>query len=100
MTMELALNIANEFLDTMNPDMQDGNGDEPSGLNQSIWSKRLTDDVSLDISFEYDNEDGWCTVCELVDVESNEMFEIMSSYGIDSPQNIADTIYVLTEMLF
>lgn len=97
MTLKVALDIANEFLVTMNPDMWDGNGDEPATFDQRVWSKELSKEVRLDISFEYDNEDGWCTVCELVDVASNEMFDIMSSYGIDSPQNLADTIYILTE---
>ena len=108
MTSERALAIAKEFLITMNPDGWNGEGEEPSSFNQHIWSTNLTDYVRLDISFDYEYEcsdginfsydwEGWCTLCELVDIGSNEMFEVLSGYGCNDAESLAATIETLCE---
>lgn len=87
-----AESIAKEFLSKMNPSLWDGYGAKPENFMEIIWEYPLTNDIRLDISFQYDEEDGWLHCCELVDSNSDEMLEILSGYGIDSVFNISDTI--------
>ena len=92
MTRTKADSIANEFLKDMNPTFWNGNGDKPSNFDERIWEYKLTETDRLDISFQYDEIDGWHHCCEIVDDSSNEMMEILSGYGIDSTLNLVDTI--------
>lgn len=92
MLAKKAESIAKEFLSKMNPSLWDGNGAKPENFMEIIWECQLTVDIKLDISFQYDEEDGWFHCCELVDNHSDEMLEILSGYGIDSVLNISDTI--------
>lgn len=86
-----ARKIAQDFMNNMNPSMWDGNGITPSTFDDRILEYDLSQDVSLDISFQID-EYGWCHCCELVDRISNEMIEILTGYGIDSIPNLTNTI--------
>jgi len=102
MDNEIALQIANDFLKDMNPNMWDGKGKvypEQIHLDTRIWEKRnVFDNVALWINFESpdENDDNeWCTYIELrdnPDIDDPYCLEITSVYGIDSPQNIADGI--------
>ena len=92
MLYDKAFKIAQEFMNDMNPTMWDGNGDVPSTFDDRCLGSDLSPDMRLDISFLYDNEDGWRHCCELVNVASNEMVEILTGYGIDSVQNLANAI--------
>lgn len=89
---ETALNIATKHLLKTNPDNWNGEGDRPESFKSTIATYPVNDDTELDISFEYDKEDGWYHLCELRDKESEELLAILSGYGVDSPQNLADTI--------
>lgn len=84
--------IVNNFFEDMNPTFWNGTGDKPSTFDERIWEYILSETDRLDISFEYDDYDGWHHCCELVDVASNTMTEILSGYGIDSTANLGDTI--------
>ena len=92
MLYDKAFKIAQEFMNDMNPIMWDGNGDVPSTFDDRCLGYDLSPDMRLDISFLYDNEDGWYHCCELVDRISNEMIEILTGYGIDSIPNLTNTI--------
>ena len=92
MTQEKAIEIAKEFLTTMNPDCWDGDGDKPSTFVELLWECDLSENYRLDISFQFDETDGWLHCCEIVDKESDTMLEMLSGYGIDSVQNLTDTI--------
>lgn len=87
-----AMMIAQEHLQEMNPSSWDGTGVQPTSFNPIICTYPIDDTSELDISFEKDEQGKWGHLCELRDNESEELIEIMSGYGIDSPQNLADTI--------
>lgn len=93
MKREKAYEIANEFLKQMNPDLWDGNGEKLSTLNEVIWECELSEYDNLNISMEYSEEDRcWMHRCAIVDNKSDTMVEMLSGYGIDSIENLTDTI--------
>lgn len=87
-----AFEIANEHLQKANPSLWDGQGEAPADFDSRIATYPIDDEAELDISLERDEEDGWLHLCELRDRATEEMLDIMHGYGIDSPQNLADTI--------
>ena len=87
-----AMGIATAHLRKMNPSSWSGSGSQPDGFNPVICTYQINNDTELDVSFEKDPKDGWYHLCELRDRQSGELLEILSGYGIDSLQNLADTI--------
>lgn len=87
-----ATSIAKTHLQNTNPSLWNGEGERPSDFNQSICTYPIDDYFDLDISFEKDETDGWLHLCELREKESEELCCILSGYGIDSLQNLVDTI--------
>lgn len=94
-----ALKIAETFLCEMNPVNWDGQGNVPVGVDTRIMTFPLTEDIELDISFELDVQDGWVHYCELRDKFNGDLIDCLSGYGVDSPQNLADTIMDLIKYL-
>lgn len=92
MTREKATKIVTDFFSDMNPDMWDGNGNKPESFDERAWQYQLTDGVTLEITFANDEVDGWRHYCDLVFTSDNSSFDMLSGYGIDSPQNIIDTV--------
>ena len=92
MTRERANIIGNDFFRDMNPTFWNGYGDIPSSFDTRVWECPLQDGISLNITLEHNDIDGWCHFCELVDDASNDMVECLSGYGIDSIFNLVDTI--------
>ena len=92
MIREKATKIVTEFLKDMNPDMWNGNGNKPESFDEHSWQYALTDDVNLEITFVNNEEDGWCHYCDLVYASDDASFDMLSGYGIDSVQNIIDTV--------
>jgi hypothetical protein len=92
MTREKATEIVSEFLKEMNPDMWSGNGNKPTSFDNRAWQYPLTNEINLEITFVNNEEDGWCHYCDLVYVSDNSSFDMLSGYGIDSVQNIIDTV--------
>lgn len=95
-----AIEIAEDFLKRMNPDGWDGVGKRPKNFDTRI----VTYDVGspyndeLDICFEKEiNPDTgkkeWMHYCELRDKESGDVMIPMHGYGVNSVQNLADTIW-------
>lgn len=95
MTRECADSIAKQFLQDMNSDMWDGKGRKPTTFDERTWECQLTEMVSLEIVFVYNDEDDWCHCCDLVHKADNSSFDMLSGYGIDSVLNITDTIMEL-----
>ena len=95
--------ISKAFLHEMNPTNWDGQGEMPAELDTRIM-EFTTDmpDVLLDISFELCMEDDgtfqWEHYCELVQGSSNTMIECAHGYGINSVQNLTDTINYLLQV--
>ena len=92
MTREKAAGIVSECLKEMNPDMWNGNGSKPASFDNRAWQDPLTSEVNLEITFVNNEEDGWCHYCDLVYESDNSSFDMLSGYGIDSVQNIIDTV--------
>ena len=92
--------IARVFLHKMNPVNWDGQGEMPTGVDTRTMSF-FTDfpDVRLEISLELVREEDdtfqWEHYCKLVQESSNTMMECAHGYGINSVQNLADTISYL-----
>ena len=94
--------IAKAFLHEMNLTNWNGQGGMPAGFDARTL-EFITDmpDVLLDISFEFCMEDNstfqWEHCCELVQESSDTIIERVYGYGIDSVQNLTDTINYLLE---
>ena len=95
--------IAKAFLHEMNPTNWDGQGGMPAEFDTRIM-EFTTDmpDVLLDISFEIFMEDDgtfqWEHYCELVQESSDTIVDCAHGYGINSVQNLTDTISQLLEV--
>ena len=83
--------IAGRHIGRMNPDMWGGVGERPENLDCRIATYPVSKDTELDISFELE-PDGWTHCCELRDAITVDLLEIFHGYGIDSFQNLSDTI--------
>lgn len=91
---ERAKEIAENFLSKMNPDMWNGDGLPPTNLDTRVVSYDIgsRNGNRLDISMMLDSVGGWCHCCELVDEEMNELIIPLTGYGIDSVNNLVNTI--------
>lgn len=92
MTRERATKIVNDFFGEMNPTLWDGNSNKPETFDERPWQCELVDGINLEITFAYDEEDGWHHYCDLVYTKDNSSFDLMSGYGIDSKLNVIDTV--------
>ncbi|MBO5969888.1 MAG: hypothetical protein J6S14_15480 [Clostridia bacterium] len=93
MTREKAHEIAVAFFSQMNPEFWNGVGEKPPTLDERVWECPLSEYARLDISLYYDVIDNlWCHCCEIVEEQSNDMIEMATGYGIDSIENLIDTI--------
>lgn len=88
--------IVKEFYKQMNPDIWDGSGERPDSFDTHAWEYPLTDAVHLELAFGYDESDGgWKYFCDLVYSSDNSSFDMTSGHGIDSPQNIINSVMQL-----
>lgn len=102
--------IAHTFLEEMNPSSWDGIGNVPVGFDQCTMGFPLDGVlvnykyVRLDISFELCEEDDgtfqWNHYCEIVYADTDEVVDCAHGYGINSEQNLVDTITTLLESNF
>lgn len=96
---EKAEKIAKDFLKEMNPTNWNGRGRKPKSFDERVMTFDI-DSINgneLDISFEYLEKDesdvtGWTHYCALVDKETGLTVAPLHGYGIDSLQNLIDTI--------
>ena len=54
MTKEKAKLIADSFLDDMNPDLWNDEGNKPKSFNEMIWDYPISDTVNLEVTFGYE----------------------------------------------
>lgn len=88
-----AMEIAETHPQKANPSLWDGiTNKRPTNFESHIITYPIDQDTELDISFEYEENDGWLHFCELRDKHSRELLDFLHGYGVDSPQNLADTI--------
>lgn len=88
-----AMEIAQTHLHKANPSLWDGiTNMRPANFECRVITYPIDQDTELDISFEYEKNDGWLHFCELRDKHSGELLDFLHGYGVDSPQNLADTI--------
>lgn len=87
-----AIATAYSFIKDMNPDFWDGNGKKPDSFKDYPWQRSLNEDVNLEITFVYNEIDGWHHCCDLVYESDNSSFDMKSGKGIDSILNLTDTI--------
>ena len=94
--------IARAFLCEMNPVNWNGQGKMPAGVDTRALSFPTNlPDVCLEISLELAREDNiyqWEHYCKLVRKSSDTMIECAHGYGIDSVQNLTDTINYLLQV--
>lgn len=86
------LKIAKEHLEKANPSMWDGTGSMPYDFRPGIFTYPMDNLMEINISFVLDDEDGWLHYCELREKETGQVLGTLHGYGIDSVQNLADTI--------
>lgn len=93
-SVDKAERIAKDFMKKMNPTNWNGKGRKPKSFDTRIVTYDI-DSINgneLDISFDYLEEDGWTHYCELRDKETGYLMIPLHGYGIDSLQNLIDTI--------
>ena len=102
--MMTPIEIANAFIHEMNPSHWNGIGEVPSDFDRSELSFQ-TDKPNVFITLSYSlffddyGYDGeWGHSCYLVNGKEDTTIDCVHGYGIDSPQNIADTIEYLLEV--
>ena len=98
--MMTAEEIAMTFLHNMNPVNWNGQGEMPVGVDTRAlsFSTDIPDvrlEIFLDLVREDDGNFQWEHYCELVQESSNTMIECAHGYGINSTQNLTDTISYL-----
>lgn len=101
--MMKAEEIARAFLHEMNPVNWNRQGEMPAGVDTRTlsFSTDLPDvrlEVSLELAREEDNTFQWEHYCELVQESSNTVIKCAHGYGINSVQNLADTISYLLQV--
>ena len=83
--------IVHDFFTDMNPSFWDGSSPKPRSFDDRAWQYPLTDDVSIEITFVYNEEDGWCHYCDLVFQSDDSSFDVLRGYGMN-PVNVTDTV--------
>lgn len=79
--------------------MWDGTGERPSTFNDHRITYSINKYTELDVSFEWDNADGWKHCCKLRDTLTNNILAVRCSPGIHSPQTLPDTILEICQNL-
>lgn len=98
-SVEKAEAIAKDFLANANPTNWNGRGRKPKSFDTRIYTYDIgsKNGNELDISFEYCKKEesdmaGWTHYCELRDITCGDVVVPLHGYGIDSLQNLIDTI--------
>lgn len=90
--------IVNDFFADMNPSLWNGSTSMPKSFDNRAWQYPLTDDVNLEITFVYNEEDGWCHYCDLVYQSDDSSFDMLSGYGIDDFTSISEGKKVFSKL--
>lgn len=87
--------IAEEFIKIHNPNEWDGNGEPDKDFSTEMEVYNIfKDDVYMVILFEIDMDEGdWSHFVKLYRKSDDQLIDGYHGYGVDSPQNLEDTIY-------
>lgn len=77
-----AREIAEDFINTMNPSGWDGSGDKPDDFDTGIVTYEINKDAELDVSYEYDDDYGWEVCYELRDKVDGELLDITTENDV------------------
>ena len=102
MTREKALEIATQFMNTMNPDRWDGVGEPPSSFDERPYEEPIAENIVIEITFVGDNfgfdeEWGYETFVELVADSGCSYGRYTSMRNLNNPEYIADAIEYLCD---
>ena len=102
MTHEKAHQIATQFMERMNPEMWDGEGEQPSSFNERKYEERIADNIWIEITFvgyKYGWEEEWRyeTFVELVADSGQSYGRYTSISEVNNVEGIADMIEYLCE---
>lgn len=95
MTNDMATRIAESFIKEHNPSLWDGIGNKPTDFSTEIEVyKTFKEKIYMTIQFEIDVDEGgnWAHIVKLYNSEDDELIDGYFGYGIDSIQNLTDTI--------
>lgn len=87
-----AIVIAHDFIENMNPDFWNGVGNKPKSFKDYSQQRSLTKNVNLEITFVYNEADGWHHCCDLVNKSDNSSFDMLSGNSINSVVDLTNTI--------
>ena len=91
-TRKIVYEIAETFLDEANSGRWDGKGDCVTDFDTCIRMYEIGSEYEV-LNIHFERIDGeWLHVCELIDIKTGECSAILSGYGIDSVENLTDTI--------
>ena len=91
MSDEMVRRIADTHIRAKNPDNWDGRAGESRNFDPYPASYPLDRDTDIMIKFIHD-EDGWGHEVSIRNRRTGTMLSRCTGYGIDSPQNLADSI--------
>ena len=91
--------VAEDFVNRMNPSGLDGTGSKPNDFDTRIVTYDVDGypDYVLDLSFNYDPDYLWFVVCEIRDRETEELCEFMSGDSIPNVEELARQIKMAFE---
>ncbi|WP_368221758.1 hypothetical protein [Blautia wexlerae] len=95
MTNDVATRIAESFIKEHNPGLWNGIGNKPTGFSTLIEVYKIfKEKIYMTIQFEIDADEGgnWAHIVKLYNSENDQMIDGYFGYGIDSVQNLTDTI--------
>lgn len=87
-----AIVIAHDFIENMNPDLWNGIGNKQKSFKDYSQQHSLTKNVNLEITFVYNEVDGWHHCCDLVNKSDNSSFDMLSGNSINSVVDLTNTI--------
>lgn len=95
MKEEMIKKIADEFIKKHNPNGWNGNGEPDKEFSTEMEVYYIfEEDVYMVILFEIDMDEGnWSHFVKLYQKSDDQFIDGYHGYGLDSPQNLEDTIY-------
>lgn len=94
MTRKEAYKIAEKYIKQYNPNMWDGNGDIDDKFSSEIKTYDISSNIYMTIQFEIDRDENseWAHEVKLYIKEDDEMIDGYFGYGVNSIENMTDTI--------
>lgn len=88
-----AISIVKKYLKEMNPTFWNGQSNIPDTFDSHPWQYPLTENISLEITCDYDDEEKvWKHYCDLINSSDDSSFDVLSGVGINDVSSIANTI--------